>query len=124
MMEQKSQYKYLNFYCNWALHSRLHRTNAIADFLHEFEAGVNDEGFTNFKYLSSDLRKFIENNGLSKRIFERSNYLNFIRRLIEICTDTPVKVCGEKQFTITLTKPVEPCESADYEVAYRIDYHD
>ncbi|MFA5870908.1 MAG: hypothetical protein WC842_03420 [Candidatus Paceibacterota bacterium] len=54
---EKKQYIYLNFYCNWALHSRINDTKAVNVILNDFISG-KDSGFLNFDYLKNDLKTF------------------------------------------------------------------
>ena len=105
----KPKYKHLNFYCNWALHAKIGRTEPIADVLHELIRGTDEHMFLNFKPLVSDMKKFLISNDLPTKILDdNGNYLRFANLLANIYSDTPLEVSYEGRKIITIAKPKEP----------------
>ena len=100
---QKGKYKFLKLYCNWVLHTKIERTEPIADELQKFIEGQNDD-FWNFNHLISDLEKFLKEYSLSQKILKPENYARLENLLLDIYSDTPVKVHLDKKVIITLNK--------------------
>lgn len=118
---QKSQYKHLNFYCNWALHSKIDRTEPVADVLREFIEGRDDEKFLQFDHLVDDLRKFLKDNKLSEKLFETENFLRFVNLLVDIYSDTPVKVYSKGKKVIKIKKLRTPLTESIFSIPYEIN---
>ena len=118
---QKKTYKDLNFYCNWALHSKLERTEPVADALREFLQGTDGGKFLSFDYLIEDLKKFIDKHGLPRKILEdNANFLRFINLLVGIYSDTPLTVTPEDTRTITIEKPDAMLDKYPFALSYKI----
>lgn len=117
---QANQYKYLNFYCNWALHSKISKTEYVGDFLREFINHSDDDNFLKFDSLVDDLRKFLIANNLSEKLFEQKNFLRFTNLLVDIYSDTPVEVCFEGKRVITIKKPKKQIDGSVFSVSYEI----
>ncbi|MDD2890618.1 MAG: hypothetical protein PHE49_08285 [bacterium] len=114
---QKGQYKYLNFYCNWALHAKIDRTEPVVDVLHEFIEGHDDGKFLHFHPLFDDLRNFLKDNNLSEKLFEEENLWRFANLLVDIYSDTPIEV---KKRVITIQKPKTPLTGKAFFISYTI----
>lgn len=117
----KKKYKFLNFYCNWSLHSKIDRTEPVADVLREFIKGSDEGKFLDFDYFVKDLRRFLKENQLSERILETSNYLKFLNLLLDICSETPVEVFPEEKRTIIIARPKKSLEDSVFSVSCRIN---
>ncbi len=119
---KKDQYKYLNFYCNWALHSKINDTKQVADILLEFTEGKN-EGFLRFAYLYEDLNNFLSMNGLPMKLLnDHSNSMRFVKLLVNIYSDTPliVPISGGQPRIITIKKPLNELVKNGFTVGYEI----
>ncbi len=100
-LSDSERFRSLKFYCNWALHIRLDRTQARAllvrvdgYFSKLFENGLTQEGhseFTEMLYLESfrnQFRQFLQLHELPERICDSNewfNFLNWYSRVIEDC---------------------------------------
>jgi len=117
----KGEYKYLNFYCNWALHPKLERIEPVADVLREFMASSDEGKFLNFDYLNDDLKRFLDKKELSKKLFKTDNFLKFINLLVDILSDTPLTVTAEESKVITIKKPQEPLTKSNFHIPFKIE---
>lgn len=108
LKEIKREYKFLNFYCNWALHSKINRTESVSEVLNNFIKSTDGGNFLNFDYLVDDLKKFIDKYCLPDKIIkDNENYKRFVNLLFGIYSDTPLEVpSGEKQI-ITISEGSE-----------------
>lgn len=113
-------YKYIIFYCNWALHSKLDRTEPVSDLLREVtvmsETGVK---FLTFQLFHADLKKFFRENSIQENILDKQ-WLKFTELLIDIYSDTPVEFYPEDKRTLTIRRPAKPPTSGEISVAYQI----
>lgn len=124
LQSEKGKYKFLNFYCNWALHPLIDRTEPVEDVLKEFINGKDDNKFLFFGHLYDDLSRFIKDRGLSEKIFDKENYVRFANLLVDIYSETPVIVKTTELRTIILEKPskrLKEIEGITFEVGYRIE---
>ena len=64
-----SKYKHLNFYCNWALHTKIDRAEPISEVLREFTNGSDSGSFILFDPLAKELRMFLKEYEFSNKIF-------------------------------------------------------
>lgn len=116
----KSQYKYLNFYCNWALHSKIDRAEPVADILREFlkldEAKVK---FLTFEHLFANLVKFLKQFDLPEAI-TKDQWFKFCDKLIDIYSDTPIEVYPEEKVTIRIRRPAKEPKKGEFSVAFEI----
>jgi hypothetical protein len=119
--EEKRKYKFLNFYCNWALHAKIDRTEPVADVLRDFLNKKDDEKFLSFDYLNLDLDKFLKTNKFSTRILDDTeNYLRFINILVDIYVDTPIEFYPEEKKTIIIRKPPSAIKNMPFSIHYEI----
>ncbi|MGB2580770.1 MAG: hypothetical protein WBC83_03685 [Minisyncoccia bacterium] len=118
---QKNKYKYLNFYCNWALHSKIERTEPVVDILREFIEDRDNGSFLQFDHLVTDLRDFLNENGLSEKLFKKENFLRFVNLLVDIYSDTPVEVYPEEKRIITIKKPKTLPTEYPFAISYEIN---
>ena len=120
---KKREYKFLNFYCNWALHAKIDRSEPIGDVLRAFINQPDDDKFMNFEYLHEELKKFLSALGLNAtHFFERDNYLRFMNLLVDIYSDTPVEVYPDQKRVITITRAesAKKPENTVFAVQYKI----
>jgi len=90
------EYKYLKFYCNWALHTQIDHAKSIAEFLrHAARIGPDcDKRFINFIPLKEDLLRFLKDNDLPHKFIENEDeWKTFVRLLQDIYAETPLYVC-------------------------------
>jgi hypothetical protein len=99
----KRDFKILNFYCNWALHSVINDTDSVSEILSE-----PDKAAVSLMHLYQDfdeeLKRFLSIHNLTTKIFsDRGNQVKFHHLLSEIYSDTPliVKTTSRKRFTFT-----------------------
>lgn len=117
----QNDYKYLNFYCNWALHPSLDRTEAVSDILKDFVDGTDDLRFLNFDKLYLELKRFNDDNNLPRRIFETENYLRFVNLLVEIYAETPLEFSSGEKRRIVISKPRHRLKDSKFSIGYRIE---
>ncbi len=117
----ESKYKYLTFCCNWALHPRINRTKSVADVLLEFVKGTDGGRFLRFDPLLSDLRKFLNDQDLSREIVDNNeNWWRFLNLLVDIYADTPLEVFITEKRVITIKKPAKRLEDSNFVVPCEI----
>ena len=122
--DSREEYKYLNFYCNWALHTRIDNTKAMEEVLKDL-LGQNDRhGFYHCGPFLKDFGRFLEDKSLPRNwITGSDNVLNLIHLLLEVYSDTPVYFFGEKRFKLSVNRPkpiTELPEGCDYLMAVDI----
>ena len=120
---QKAKYRYLNFYCNWSLHSLIDRTEPVAEVLRDFIDDKDDHRFLRLEHFHSDLRNFIKEYELLEDIFAKGKYLALINLLVDVCLDTPVRVMSSSGSvrTITIFKPVQTISKSVFDISFRIE---
>ncbi len=117
----KGNYKYLNFYCNWALHSKIDRTEPVVEILRDFNNGTDEGKFLKFGYFYDDLKSFLDNEGLnSSTLLEKNNYLIFINLLLDILSDTPVEFYSDDKKEIIINKPKIPIKDSLFNIEFSI----
>ncbi len=117
----KSQYKYLNFYCNWILHSKIDRTEPVIDILREFDNGTDEGKFLEFNYFYNDFKSFLDSEGLdSEKILGKVNYLKFINLLLDILSDTPVEFYPDNKKILIIKKPRKPIKDSVFSIEYEM----
>ncbi len=115
------QYKQLNFYSNWALHTKIDRTEPVRDVLLEFLNQPLEARFLRFTHFHQELKKFLVDHNLPTKIVDDQKSFNDFRKiLIKIYSDTPLEVYIGKKI-ITLSKTEITSENADFEVAFKIE---
>ena len=77
------KFKYLNFYCNLALHSEINDNNIIPEYFH-IEANLKLDHFWNIFY------SFLNETGFSSESI--SDKTGFEKILCNIYSDTPLKI--------------------------------
>lgn len=120
LKNQKSKYKYLNFYCNWALHAKLERTEPISDVLRGVSK-LNEIGirFLTFEHLKMDLKNFFRKNDIPEDILDKQ-WLKFRSLLRDIYSDTPLEFYPEGKKVLTISKPEKLLENDEFSVAFKI----
>lgn len=120
---QQGKYKYLNFYCNWALHAKLDRTESFGHILRDFTKLNDDKArFITFEHLLSDLKTFFSNNNIPQNILDK-NWINFRNLLVDIYSDTPLVFYPEGRKQLTIHKPEKTPIEGEFAVAFKImDY--
>ena len=121
--DERSKYKMLNFYCNWALHAKIDRTEPVGNEFRTFLSNPKDENFVYLKYLHTELVEFFTNYKLeAKNFFEKANYLRFMNLIVDICADTPVEVYSEEKSIIKMSRPEhgKSHKNSVFEVEYTI----
>lgn len=117
---QKSEFKYLNFYCNWALHARIDRTESVAEILRGISMQTAEGfNFLTFNHLKIELKKFFVKYSLPENILD-SQWINFANFLVEVYSDTPLTFYPEDRKVLTISKPEKPIEKSDFAVAFKI----
>lgn len=117
----KSKYKYLNFYCNWVLHSKIERTQPVIEILRDFNNGSDDGKFLKFEYLYTDLNSFLKDEGLDSNIFfAKENYLRFINLLLDVLSDTPVEFYSDDKKILMIRKPKIQIKDSIFNIEYTI----
>ena len=104
----KSSYDILNFYCNFALHSRIdHVPPKIKNmFVKMKNDGLNQKnGYTGliieFEDFHKDLKRFMKEKELSNCLYEKEGEVEkFNELLTAIYSDTPVTIILEKYLAI------------------------
>lgn len=116
----QKNYKYIIFYCNWALHSKLERTEPVSDLLREVTV-MSEEGvkFLTFQHFHADLKRFFRENSIQEDILDKQ-WLKFTELLIDIYSDTPVEFYPEDKKALTIRRPAKPPKSGEISVAYQI----
>lgn len=110
--KSESQYPILNFYCNWALHSGMTRTdgkeiNAMLRKFIEEPQGKIELGFhTQFV---DQLKKFLNNENLPVPTVENLRQFRF--QLQKIIADTPIEVRAGIKYKIEFKEPLNADES-------------
>ena len=97
----QSRYKYLNFYCNWALHAEINDVDSISEILQR--PGENTISlFHLYVDFDKEFKKFLDKNNLETSIFtEKKILIEFHHLLSEIYTDTPLILKTIKKKKIT-----------------------
>ncbi|HWQ59804.1 MAG TPA: hypothetical protein VN420_01500, partial [Candidatus Fimivivens sp.] len=117
-----SRYKYLNFYCNLALHPKIDRTESISVILQEFIDGSDNGKFIMFGHLFPELQKFIEDHSLPKMLYEDTeNYYRFVNLLVDIYCDTPIEFNMQEKRRIILKKPLRTFPDSKFSISYVIE---
>lgn len=117
----KEKYKYLNFYCNWALHSKMDRTEPVKTILREFlKLDQARMKFPLFEYLKEELQSFLENNSLPDRIVN-DQWTSLREKLLDIYSDTPVEVYPEEKVTIKIKRPEHSPGEGEFSVAFSVE---
>jgi hypothetical protein len=89
--KEEKKYKYLNFYCNLALHSQIDRNTRFVGEMLSALVNNNASGFYDFSYLYKDLREFCKEKNISNdKLLEEKNLMDFYRLLVGIYADTPI----------------------------------
>ncbi|PIY94999.1 MAG: hypothetical protein COY68_00615 [Candidatus Levybacteria bacterium CG_4_10_14_0_8_um_filter_35_23] len=110
---------YLDFFRDWLVHEEITYKGATSFFLNRFEqyvsggdaikiakdfiSGEND--FLKFNYLQTDLRVFLEDNSLPSNLTKDTRYwLRFVRLLVEILKECPIKCSSGKIDSLSFTE--------------------
>lgn len=102
----KEKYKYLNFYCNWALHTRIDDTKAMEEVLRDLLGQNDSHGFFHCGPFLKDFGKFIDDNSLPRNwVTGNDNVMSLIHLLSEVYSDTPVYFFYKKRFKLSVNVP-------------------
>ena len=99
--KEKSDFKFLKFFCNWALHSQIDDTDVIRKILEKPGEAVFRLMHV-YPDLDKDLKKFLKKYKLTTDIFSsKKSVLQFHHLLSAIHTDTPliIKTTSKKKIT-------------------------
>jgi hypothetical protein len=101
---QETEYKLLNFYCNWVLHSKMNRKSSTNIILNLLGKGVdcqksgkenvdqiksNDPEFFKLSSFKQELCRFLKNSDLSTKAVDK-RWPSFRIMLLEIIKESPV----------------------------------
>lgn len=101
---QKGEYRYLNFYCNWVLHNKLDRANTTVLLKDLFEGDMdnsksgkenaakirlNHNDFFKLHTLRRDLEGFFSRHNLLLELLNK-NWESFLKLLLDIIKETPI----------------------------------
>lgn len=103
----KSKYPILNFYCNWALHSEVTKTDGkeINTILREFIQKPEEKYKLSFHSQFTDqLMDFLKNHQLP--ILRGEKLDNFVYQLGKVISDTPIEVTIGTRYKITFKEPL------------------
>lgn len=107
--KQQKKYKYLNFYCNWAFHSRIDRTAVVEEALKDLLIGDDVHGVIEFKLFYSDFTAFLSEKSLPKLWVESSSSIVALTKgLISIYSDTPLIFYPTKPLKFIISAPSSP----------------
>lgn len=121
--KSKQLYRYLFFYCNWALHAEIsYGSEPVADILHAFIEERDGGRFLNFFHLKEDLADFLDKQELPTDIITNNTaFLRFLNILAGIYSDTPVTVnFQDSKRIITIWKSQIPITGSSLDISYRI----
>lgn len=87
----RTKYRYLYFFCNWSVHTEIDRINdVVSDVKRKIESGEPDKIFERF---FQELREFINELHLSSKIIDNDHNIRLFQDiLVDICSDTPLKI--------------------------------
>lgn len=118
------KYKHLRFYCNWALHTEIDRTEKVQEMLLEFITEKNKSRFLNFAPLLIDLKEFSREYRLSEAaswLADPINVSKFQELLVAIYSDTPVKVSCGLGYEITISDPKQEDPESPLYIAWKTE---
>ena len=97
--EKQKDYEKLKFYCDWALHSKIRKTEPVSDDLMAFIQGVTTSPY---KIFHVEMKRFLKEFGLDTAIYSSpKNILYFEQMLTQIYTDIPLSIRNHnKNFTL------------------------
>lgn len=104
LKDLKTKYKILNFYCNWALHVKIDRTDCVRSILKDFIEHKDNDRFLFLEDFKDELKIFLEDFDLPMDILKIENYKPFFRLLVDIYSDTPVEFRYEQKKIIKMNK--------------------
>jgi hypothetical protein len=89
----KDRFKYLNLYCNWALHSRIDSAWVIAESIESLRTGGNISDFLDFKRFNGELLEFIKSKNIATSFLDnQKEKLRFLNCLVEVFHYCPLFV--------------------------------
>lgn len=113
----KSSYPALNLYCNWVLHGQLDYPSTIKHFSNKFEPFVHNSDnckeagrkiiisqrhFFVLNELKAELSNFLKKNNLPDALTFRPHWPIFMKLLLKILMECPVKINGTEIDTLSL----------------------
>lgn len=120
----QDKYKYLNFYCNWALHTRIDKTKSMDEVLHDFMLRDDPHHFSQCAPFFKDFERFADEYALPKTWLFAEQKMNLIRLMVEIYSDTPIYFYPDpsKRFKLTIRKPSIVTSSLPEGCEYLMEY--
>lgn len=120
----QERYKYLNFYCNWALHTRIDKTKAMEEVLQDLLNQDDSHGFVRCGPFFKDFSRFLDEQSLPKNwVTGSESVIRLIHLLVDIYSDTPLYFYPEKRLKLTVNRPIpitELPEGCDYLMGFDI----
>ncbi len=131
----KDKYRYLKFYCDWTLHSKL-EGSAAQDILGKFNAAnihfkaglhlhqlpdpVRNEinNISKMKYFESELTAFLKENGLpSIDVVRQDGWIHFVHFYAKVVEDCPLVISSKNAITAGIDRVTVSVEQANEALA-------
>ena len=100
----KGKYKVLNFYCNWALHSKIDKTEPVGKILKIF---ITDRGgrykFIFHEEFEKEFKMFLLDYGLPA--MNKSKFNKFRLEMNKVISNTPIDIVIGTRYRIILGNP-------------------
>ncbi|MEF3692136.1 MAG: hypothetical protein V3574_03740 [Candidatus Moraniibacteriota bacterium] len=118
---QKTKYRFLNFYCNWSLHSKIDRketTDLLRVLLEKnidskksgkenaIKLKLNNNNFFKLSSFKQELTDFLQENNLPLNVVKKS-WISFIKILLEIIKESPIIFTSNVLNELKLSKDVK-----------------
>lgn len=102
--KNRTDFKILNFYCNWALHSQIDDTDSISKILEEPGKAVFSLMHL-YPDFDKEFKEFLSQHNLTTKIFSNKlTHTKFHHLLSEIYSDTPIIIKTTRKKRVTFTK--------------------
>lgn len=136
--DSNRKYPILRFYCNWSVHTDKDSTQEMEMIMNDIYQDVKDQvtnpslvsgktkviGFMYMEDLQSEMTKFLQEYQLPISLTEKGNWLEFIKLLVKILADQPIKnPCADiKQFAFL--PATDGCVRGRIDFTQNIDRYD
>lgn len=95
--EIREEFKILNFYCDWTVHSRKDRNSEIQDILQELkEDHLKDVNFAHMDRLKEDLHKFSKRVGVVDVTEDKHLWNILVLTFTRVLSDQPIVIGKEE----------------------------
>lgn len=114
---KQGEYKTLNFYCNWVLHSKIDRAEPVSKILTEFiENEEQRYRFLLHEEFIGELYKFLTKYELP--LLSQGNLHSFINGLNEAISESPVDVIIDAPYRVILRydRDMDPANGVSYRI--------